>query len=493
MPPRGCYVVAIRGSGTRDECRTGVCHAQNLMIAERVAAILKVDAERIPCQLKAVPGADSGDTWLVWDEQIRGYQSFNWLNSDKSPMKAMALRAKQFSERLANESESTCATPESFAVAPTACSPENVIQAVAGVVNAFANLGAVNQLCEAKRKIREQYPRLANTVINGGGLPPGKNFFDALKDLRLDAPRLTSTCEYVDLVESTLTGIVGATNQLAKLIERGGMDSLNAVGGEWATQTVLARLMKIEATAQELLRVVQTERMNEGRIEFDTDSKERQLAADREWITELQVQFEAARRLPPKTALLSVDQDAINRLADTVVARAVEAMESRDEAAIGGTDTDWKDVQGRLLAKRSRGEPYTSLRKLKVELGCSDATIRKAIADSDELKGWKARSKATKAAPKATDLGAAVKENTRQTTEPAPDDFLPDDDVDATMRWLIEQAKPDERAKLNVLDDAGRRALVAEFQAQNLDAEPSPLEPDNPSKRPWKVKEFKRA
>ncbi len=344
MPPRGCYVVAIRGSGTRNESLTAVCHAHNLTIADRVAAILKVDAERIPCQLKAVPGADSGDSWLLWDEQIRKYQSFNWLHPDKSPMKAMALRAKQFSERLANENESTCATPESSAAAPTACSPENAIQAVAGVVNAFANLGAVNQLCEARRKSREQHTRLANAVINGGGLPPGKNFFDALKDVRLDAPRFSSTPEYLDLVESTLAGIVGATNQLAKLIERGGMDSLNAVGGEWATQPVLARLMKIEATAQELLRVVQTERMNEGRIEFVTEKDERQLAADREWIAELNVQFEAARRLPLKTALFPVDQDAINRVADRVADRAAEKFVRRlgggNGAAGGPTRTE---------------------------------------------------------------------------------------------------------------------------------------------------------
>jgi hypothetical protein len=192
-------------------------------------------------------------------------------------------------------------------------------------------------------------------------------------------------------------------------------------------------------------------------------------------------------------AAAALDPGAIDRVAERATAKAVEAMETRDAAGIGGTNTDWNDVQGRLLAKRDRGEPYTSLRKLCAELDCSDATIRKAINKSETLKGWRARSNGLKTAPKATDLGAVVRDNTRQTTEPAPDDVLPDDDVDATMARLIDQARPDERAKLNALDDAGRRALVATYQSQNRDDEPSPLEPDKPGERPRKVKQPKRA
>lgn len=192
-------------------------------------------------------------------------------------------------------------------------------------------------------------------------------------------------------------------------------------------------------------------------------------------------------------AAAAVDPGAIDRAAERAAVKAVEAMETRDDTGIGGTDTDWKDVQGRLFAKRDRGEPYTSLRKLSDELNCSDATIRKAIDDSETLQGWRARSTGPRAAPRATDLGAVVRGNARQATEPAPDDVLPDDDVDATMARLIDQAKPAERAKLNALDDAGRRALVATCQSQNLDDEPSPLEPDKPGVRPRKVKQHKRA
>jgi len=173
--------------------------------------------------------------------------------------------------------------------------------------------------------------------------------------------------------------------------------------------------------------------------------------------------------------------------------REPDAASWGERAAEARPPVDWKEVQGRLLVKRERGEPFTSLRKLGTELGCSDATIRKAINESDTLKGWRTRNTGPKAAPKATDLGAVVKDNRRQTTEPAPDDVLSDDDVDATMARLIDKAKPTERAKLNALDDAGRRALVATCHAQNLDDEPSPLEPNQPGEPSRKVKHHKRA
>jgi hypothetical protein len=192
-------------------------------------------------------------------------------------------------------------------------------------------------------------------------------------------------------------------------------------------------------------------------------------------------------------AAAAVDPGAIDRAAERAAAKAVEAIETRDTPGIGGTGTDWKVVQGRLLAKRDRGEPYTSLRKLCAELGCSEATIRKAINKSETLKGWRARGKGLNAAPKATDLDAVVRDNTRQTTEPAPDDVVSDDEVNATMARLIDQARPDERAKLNALDDAARRELARMVRSQTLNNEPSPLESDKPGERSRRVKQYKRA
>lgn len=159
---------------------------------------------------------------------------------------------------------------------------------------------------------------------------------------------------------------------------------------------------------------------------------------------------------------------------------------------IGGAATSWQAIQGRLLVKRDAGEPYTSLRNLASELGCSEQMIRKAIERSQTLEGWRARSAESNAAPKASDLGVMVRDTARQRTEAAPDDYLPDDEVDTVFAILLDKAKPTERAKLNALNDEGRRALAKAYQEQNYDHEPSTVIQDEPGGRPQRVKQHKR-
>ena len=160
----------------------------------------------------------------------------------------------------------------------------------------------------------------------------------------------------------------------------------------------------------------------------------------------------------------------------------------------GGPKADWKIIACRLLEKLERGEPYTTLRDLEKELGCrSNSTIRKAIRKSKSLTKWQAEGSGRTTAPKATGLDRVKKDNMHQTKEPAPDDYLPDDDMEIVLAELRDQVTPEERARLDDLDDAERRALVAEYQAQNLDDEPSPLEPDTPGQRPREVRHHKRA
>lgn len=140
--------------------------------------------------------------------------------------------------------------------------------------------------------------------------------------------------------------------------------------------------------------------------------------------------------------------------------------------------SSWREIQGQLLAKRERGEPFTSQRKLADELGCSDATIRKAIGCSKILQGWKARSEKPKAAPPAKDLDEKALDELPETRESSPDDVLPDDEVENVMAKLINQATDAERAVLNAKSPQERRELVRKYQEQLLDREPSPLSPD---------------
>ncbi len=174
-------------------------------------------------------------------------------------------------------------------------------------------------------------------------------------------------------------------------------------------------------------------------------------------------------------------------------------------------DTDWRDVQRRLMELYERRDPYTSIGDLAKRLGCAKATIQKAmnpdqsalsgltedekaiaIQNAEQLRKWQAQRSKGKATLRATSLTEVVSDNTPQTVEANPSDVVTDDDVEKAMRHLIEEAKPEERAKLNDLDAEGRRAMAQTYYAHKLDEEPSPLEDDPPDKRPKQVKEYKR-
>lgn len=169
-------------------------------------------------------------------------------------------------------------------------------------------------------------------------------------------------------------------------------------------------------------------------------------------------------------------------------------LESKAEANRWGkrSKTDWRAVQHRLLEMYSRDEPYTSIGNLAERLGCSKATIQKAIKNSTKLKGWQARYKKMNVSPHASSLNEFVADNTAQTVECDPSDMLTDEDYDYALRRLIEEAGPEEKARLNGLSDEEQRDLVQVFYEQGRDREPSPLEDDPPGKRPMRVKAHKR-
>ena len=133
--------------------------------------------------------------------------------------------------------------------------------------------------------------------------------------------------------------------------------------------------------------------------------------------------------------------------------------------------TDWHDVQLRLSGLQHEGEAYIGCRKLGKRLGVSTSTINKAIRDHPSLQQWAKR----KRSPRATTLNAVVADNVRQSVEPDPADVLPTSEVDDVMAMLIQEAKPNERAKLNAMGPDERRKLAVAYRSQEKDSEPSPL------------------
>ncbi|MCH8165365.1 MAG: hypothetical protein IH889_07125 [Planctomycetes bacterium] len=167
---------------------------------------------------------------------------------------------------------------------------------------------------------------------------------------------------------------------------------------------------------------------------------------------------------------------------------------TREPAPRRATETDWRDVQRRLLEMCDKDKPYTNLRDLMKQTECrSTSTVSKAIKRSTTLIAWKARYAKAKSSPRAIGLNEVVMDNIEQTREPDPSQAADQDYDDNEFRRLIEDARtPEDRARLNAMSNAERRKIVALRRAQRLDHEPSPLEDDPPDERPKKVKEYKR-
>ena len=144
------------------------------------------------------------------------------------------------------------------------------------------------------------------------------------------------------------------------------------------------------------------------------------------------------------------------------------------------TETDWRDVQRRLLELYERGERYTSIANLADRLGCGKATVQKAIKPEQssldrldegaraeassaarKLAGWQARTTRAKGAPRATSIDDVVTGNAAQGREPDPANKAEGADWEIEFARLIEDAQPHERAKLNELEDEQRKELVA--------------------------------
>ena len=128
-------------------------------------------------------------------------------------------------------------------------------------------------------------------------------------------------------------------------------------------------------------------------------------------------------------------------------------------------ETNWRDVQRLLLEMCDNGEAYTNLRDLMERTGCrSTSTVSKAIKRSTTLNAWQARYTKGKASPRASSLTEVHLDNTAQTREPDPAEEAETNDVEIVFARLIQEAQPEERAKLNDMPAEQRRQLVALVQ-----------------------------
>ena len=109
----------------------------------------------------------------------------------------------------------------------------------------------------------------------------------------------------------------------------------------------------------------------------------------------------------------------------------------------------WQDAAQRLERLRAGGEPFTSQHDFAKRFCCSPATVNRAIRDTPSLHPW--AKPETTTAPKALSINPLVTDNTAQQCEADPSDIITDDEAQATLRRLIEQAPEEKRPELHNL------------------------------------------
>ena len=127
-------------------------------------------------------------------------------------------------------------------------------------------------------------------------------------------------------------------------------------------------------------------------------------------------------------------------------------------AAAAGNGKTWKDVQGKLLAMMQDNEPYTSIPKLAKRLYCSRSTVHKAIRQSAALREWKPRS--VMKSPKERRLTAVDLDSTPTDTPAAAQAAAENERADNMIAYLLQDADPHERARLNAMSPDEKRELA---------------------------------
>lgn len=166
--------------------------------------------------------------------------------------------------------------------------------------------------------------------------------------------------------------------------------------------------------------------------------------------------------LPEIVPFSDLIRDVIRKeIADAIAGSRAELTK---EPTPQRAETDWRDVQRRLLHLYERGDIYTTISNLAERFECCGATIVKAIKDSTKLRGWQARGLEARRSPRASSLTQAHLDRTAQSREIYPSNTVEGvetDDDDVILSRLLQEAEtPEERARLKSLSPEQQTVLA---------------------------------
>ncbi len=150
----------------------------------------------------------------------------------------------------------------------------------------------------------------------------------------------------------------------------------------------------------------------------------------------------------------------VERGRDQMSQSAETTMEELPKAPGGGMS--WRNAKHEAEQIRLNGDPFTSYPKMAKRIGCSRSTLHKAIVTfgTVELQDWASKQRGASRLNAPPEVAAVAIENTPQGREPDPAGIIEDADIDNTLTYLMDEADPNERARINAMDAAQKRRLV---------------------------------
>ncbi len=150
----------------------------------------------------------------------------------------------------------------------------------------------------------------------------------------------------------------------------------------------------------------------------------------------------------------------INRILQHLIDQAAAAdANGAGETQTAGSVSRCQDVQNCLLGMMNRNERYTSERDLAERLGCSKATVHKAIMGSRALQYWREGHRGG-GTPKAQSLHGVVLDSTPGKGSDPAEAAAENERLDRELRRLLEEATDEERASMNSLSPEEQKELA---------------------------------
>ena len=174
-----------------------------------------------------------------------------------------------------------------------------------------------------------------------------------------------------------------------------------------------------------------------------------------------------AARIPSQPALFTMLERAmlaLNTIEHVINARIQSGpVDDLTETPQDGDAMTWQNVLVELDDRRLRGDKFTSQAKMAEAIGggCKKGQVQKAISKGTaELQEWASKTRGASRKSAAPEMSAIVLGSTPQSRERDPADILEQPDIDAATAYLLEQASPDERGRINAMSPAERRQLA---------------------------------